>query len=275
MQFSANLSIMFTEVPFLERFTAAKSAGFDDVECWWPFATPVPEEAEFQAFLAAIERAEVSLRAINLYAGDMPSGDRGVLSHPGAEHVLADNTAIVARIAEATGCRTVNALYGVRPDGVSDDALRETAVGNLQRIVAVLAPLGVTVVLEPLTNGENGSYPLSTVDDAFDVLDRVDHPAVRLLFDAYHLHNNGTDVVHDVVTYIDRIGHVQLADSPGRGEPGSGTIDFAAFFEALTRSGYDGFIGCEYRPSTTTAESLGWLAELSRNGQVASNRSGA
>jgi hydroxypyruvate isomerase len=275
MQFSANLSIMFTEQPFLDRFAAAKAAGFDDVECWWPFATPVPEEAELQAFLAAIERAEVSLRAINLYAGDMPSGDRGILSHAGAEDVLVDNAAVVARIAEATGCRTVNALYGVRPDGVADDVLRETAVGNLRRIVGVLAPVGVTVVLEPLTDGENGSYPLTTVDDAFDVLDRVDHPDVRLLFDAYHLHNNGADVVRDVVTHVGRIGHVQIADSPGRGEPGSGSIDFAAFFDALTRSGYEGFVGCEYRPTTSTSESLGWLATLSRNGQAASNRSGA
>ena len=274
MQFSANLSILFSEVPFLERFAAAKAVGFVDVECWWPFATPVPEEAELQAFLAAIERAEVSLRAINLYAGDMPAGDRGVVSHPGTEQLVADTVDVVATIVEATGCRAVNALYGVRPAGVSHETQLATAVANLGRVAERLDPLGVRILVEPLTRGENGDYPVTTIDEALEVIDRVDHPAVRLLFDAYHLHNNGADVGQDVVVWADRIGHVQIADSPGRGEPGSGTIDFDAFFTALEVSGYDGFVGCEYRPTTTTSESLAWLTEL-RGAQAPAMRSGA
>lgn len=268
MLFSANLSILFTERPFLDRFAAARSVGFDDVECWWPFPTPTPSEEEVRAFLAAIENAGVSLRALNLFAGDMPRGDRGILSHPGSAETLEANVAVVARIASATGCRAVNALYGVALPGVTAEQHAQIARENLHRTADALAPHGVTVLIEPLTRGENGTYPLETIEDALTVIDDVDHPSVRLLFDAYHLHNNGADVVRDVAVHADRIGHVQIADSPGRGEPGSGHVDFPGFFAALERIGYDGFVGCEYRPTGPTAESFGWLEGSRRAGRM-------
>ncbi|RUR00929.1 hydroxypyruvate isomerase family protein [Labedella endophytica] len=263
MPFSANLSILFTELPFLDRFAAAKAAGFDDVECWWAFSTPVPTDDEVTAFLRAIDEADVSLRALNLYAGDMPSGDRGVLSHPGVEDLLAEHLVALSRILSATGCRVVNALYGCALPDVPAAEHADIAVANLRNIADVLSPAGVVVVVEPLTRGENGTYPLETVEDAIAIVDRVDRSSVRVLFDAYHLHNNGMDLANALRVHAGRIGHVQIADSPGRHEPGSGTIDFDAFFAALDEIGYDGFVGCEYRPASTTTEGLGWLARVS------------
>ncbi|WP_150309032.1 hydroxypyruvate isomerase family protein [Planctomonas psychrotolerans] len=247
MTFSANVSILYSELPFLDRFAAARAAGFTDVECWWPFASPTPEDGELRDFYATLESAEVNLRGLNFFAGNMAAGDRGVLSSPAAAEDFASNIAALRAIAVETGCRTFNALYGHRQDGLSDEMQRSAASSALRRAADALGDLEPTILLEPLTLGENGDYPLVTIDDVLRVLDITGESSVRLLFDAYHLHNNGADIVADVVRHADRIGHIQIADSPGRGAPGTGDIDFAAFLAAVESTGYDGFIGCEYR----------------------------
>lgn len=260
--FSANISIMFTELPFAERPPAARAAGFAAVECWWPFGRPDPSGDDVAAFVALLRNAGVALRGLNFFAGDMPAGDRGILSHPDQGYVFAANLSTVAGIAEQTGCRVFNALYGQRLPGIDPHTQDDAAVSNLRLAAARLAPIGGVVVLEALTRGENGNYPLVKVDDALAVADRTGEASVRLLFDAYHLHNNGHDVVSDVGRYAHRIGHIQIADSPGRGQPGTGGIAFEEFFAAVSATNYDGLIGCEYRPTGTTAASLDWMSRV-------------
>jgi hydroxypyruvate isomerase len=257
-RFTANVSLLFSEVPLPQRFALARAAGFEAVECWWPFPTHDPDAAQVGALVDALDAAEVRLTGINLFAGDMPAGERGIVSHPDRAQELRENLAVVRTIVEATGCDRVNALYGQRLPGLSAAEQDETATRNLRQAVDTLGDAGVTVLIEPLTRGENGDYPVRTLDDALTVTDRVGD-GVAVLFDAYHLHNNGSDVVADITRHTTAVGHVQVADSPGRGEPGSGTIDFPAFFRALDASGYAGWVGCEYRPTTRTEDTLTWL----------------
>ncbi|MFJ3405769.1 hydroxypyruvate isomerase family protein [Promicromonospora sp. NPDC090134] len=257
-RFAANVSLLFSEVPLPERFARARAAGFEAVECWWPFAGPDPAGAQVEAFVRALDDADVRLTGINLFAGDMPGGERGIVSHPGRTEEFAANLAVVRAVVEATGCACVNALYGQRLPGVPAEAQDEVATRNLRRAADVLGAVGATVLVEPLTRGENGDYPVRTLDDALAVVDRVGDGA-GVLFDAYHLHNNGADVVADLGRAAGAVGHVQVADSPGRGEPGTGTIDFEAFFATLDATGYAGWVGCEYRPTTRTEETLTWL----------------
>lgn len=264
-RFTANVSLLFSEVPLLQRFTLAHAAGFEAVECWWPFADHAPDAAQVDAFAAALDDAEVRLTGLNLFAGNMPGGERGIVSHPDRAAELRENLAVVRTIVEATGCDRVNALYGQRLPDVPESVQDETATRNLRLAADTLGDAGVTVLVEPLTRGENGDYPVRTLDEALAVTDRAGH-GVAVLFDAYHLHNNGSDVVADIARHAAAVGHVQVADSPGRGEPGSGTIDFPAFFRALDASGYDGWVGCEYRPTTRTEESLTWLHNLPTHG---------
>ncbi|MFI6427479.1 hydroxypyruvate isomerase family protein [Promicromonospora sp. NPDC050880] len=255
-RFAANVSLLFSEVPLPERFRHARDAGFEAVECWWPFATPDPDAAQVGAFVDALAAADVRLTGLNLWAGDMPGGERGVISHPDRADELRRNLAVLRSIVGATGCDRVNALYGQRLPDVPAAVQDETATRHLRLAADTLADAGVTVLVEPLTRGENGDYPILTLDDARAVADRAGD-GVGVLFDAYHLHNNGADVVADIARHGATVDHVQIADSPGRGEPGTGTIDYPAFFDALDASGYPGWTGCEYRP--TTADHLTWL----------------
>lgn len=266
MKFSANLSILYPELPFAERAQAARSAGFDSVETWWPFAAPDPGQEDVDEFLETLRRAGVRLTGLNFFAGDMPGGDRGILSHPDATEIFDANLVLVRRIAEQTGCRHFNALYGQRLPGVDLQRQDAIAARNLERAVEVLADIGGTILLEPLSSGANGDYPLVKPEDALDEIDRVGSTSIRLLFDAYHLTNNDVDVVAAVTALAPHIGHIQIADSPGRGQPGSGTIDFDAFFAAVASSSYNGVIGCEYKPQGPTAESFGWMRSLPARG---------
>jgi hydroxypyruvate isomerase len=258
-----NASILFTELPLLSRFPAVREAGFDAVELWWPFATAVPDDGEVDGLLAAIDEAGLSLVSLNLYAGDMPGGERGVLSWPDRSADVRGNVAAVAEIAKRTGCRHFNALYGQRLDGVAAAAQDETATANLTYAAQALGELGGQLLIESLTDGENGAYPLRTAADSVAVIDRVRGESgvnnLSLLFDTYHLTNNGDDLSAVIAQYGDRIGHVQVADAPGRGQPGTGTIDFEAVFTRLAECGYSGYVSCEYRPVGASGSSFGWI----------------
>ncbi|GAB3753063.1 TIM barrel protein [Microlunatus parietis] len=261
--YAANLSIMFTEYEFLARPAAARAAGFTMIEMWWPFAEPVAEPEQVDALVGAIEAAEVRLIGLNFFGGDLAAGQRGVASHPAAAGDLAANAEQVAAIARRTGCRNFNLLYGQRDDRWSVPEQEEAAIEAIRNAAAVVAPFGGTVLLEPLAAGLNGAYPLTTTDEVTAVIDAVAAPAdnVRLLFDVFHLGSNGADLVAEASRQGGRIGHVQLADSPGRGEPGSGTLPIAAALAALPDD-YPGVIACEYRPTRRTEETLDWIATV-------------
>jgi hydroxypyruvate isomerase len=261
-ELAANVSLLFPEHDYLDRFAAARAAGFTAVESWWPFPTAAPTTGELDAVLRAVDDAGVRLVGLNFFAGDLSAGERGVLSDPARREDFLDSLGVVARVHDRTGCPVFNALFGVRRDGVSAEDQDECARRNLVEARAAL-PASATVLLEALTVGENGAYPLTTCDEVVTFADTV--PAstgagLALLFDTYHLTNNGEDLLACVDRHSGRIGHVQFADSPGRAEPGTGSIDFAAVVAALSATGYSGLLVAEYRPSAGTTEGLGWVA---------------
>jgi hydroxypyruvate isomerase len=256
-RYLANCSLMFTEVPLLERPVAARDAGFTAVEYWWPFPVAVPADADVDAFVRAVRDAGVQLVGLNFFAGDMPAGDRGVLSWPGREREFADAVEVAVGIGEQLGVSAFNALYGNRVEGAAPEQQDELATANLVTAAKAAARIGANVLIEPVSGAPR--YPLLTAADAVAVLDRVGAPNVRLLADLYHLTVNGDDVSAAIAEHADRIGHVQIADAPGRHEPGTGEIPFDQHFAELTAAGYDGWIGLEYKPAKSTVEGLQWL----------------
>lgn len=256
LSYAVNCSILFTELPLLQRPAAARAAGFDAVEFWWPFDTAAPADHDVEAFARAVEDAGVTLSALNLAAGDMPAGDRGLASWPGRETEFGDSVDIAADLGKRLGTVAFNALYGNRLVGADPRDQDDLAVGNLRRAAA---RLDAAVVIEPLSGV--AAYPLRTAADALAVADRVGDPSVGLLADVYHLATNGEDVAAVIAEHADRIRHVQIADVPGRHEPGTGALPIPDYLAALERAGYAGRIGLEYVPSTTSSESFGWIQE--------------
>ncbi|UJW29620.1 TIM barrel protein [Saccharothrix sp. AJ9571] len=254
LSYTVNCSILRTELPLLERPAAARSAGFDAVEFWWPFAEAVPADAEVDAFVKAIEDAGVRLTGLNLAAGDMPAGDRGLVSWPGREKELRDNLDVVAGIGERLGCRTFNALYGNRIDGVAPELQDEIAVANLVHAAKVVGAIGGRIVVEPVSGIE--AYPLKTAADAVEVIDKVAADNVLLLADFYHLAVNGDDVPAVISAHAGRVGHVQIADAPGRGAPGTGELPLDDWLGAIEAAGYSGLVGLEYK---ATGDPFAWL----------------
>ncbi|SDT12554.1 hydroxypyruvate isomerase family protein [Microlunatus soli] len=262
-ELSANVSLLFAEIPYLERFSAAHAAGFGAVESWWPFTTAEPGVEQIDELLAAIEAADVRLTGLNFYAGDMPAGERGVACRPERHGELRASIAPLLRIAETTGCRHFNLLYGQLATDSPADRQHRAAAEAIEWCAAAVAPIGGTVLIEPLAEGLNGAYPLLTDADVLALLDGplAGVPNAALLLDTFHLATNGIDPADAAVRAAERIGHVQLADAPGRGEPGSGDLDWPAVIAGLDRAGYRGLLGCEYKPTGPTAESFGWLQD--------------
>jgi len=266
-RYAVNCSILFTELPLLERPAAAKDAGFDAVEFWWPFEAAVPDDVQVERFERAIRDSGVALVGLNFAAGDMPGGDRGLVSWPERSQEFRDNIAVTLGIGLRLGCRAFNALYGNRVDGVDPAAQDDLGAENLALAATAAATVGGTVMLEPVSGADR--YPLLTAADVVDVITRVEHDSgisnVGLLADLYHLAVNGDDVDKVIAAQADRIAHVQIADSPGRNEPGTGTLPLVRQVEDLYAGGYDGWVGLEYKPSSTTDLSFDWLRRDSRN----------
>lgn len=258
-----NCSILLTEVPLLRRPQAARDAGFEAVEFWWPFAHPVPGDAEVDRFVNAVADAGVRLAALNFAGGDMAAGERGLLSDPARQQLFRDNADIVFGIAERLGTRAFNALYGNRLDGVTRQAHDETAAANLHHVGRLAERQAAVILLEPLSG--IAGYPLRTAADVVAVIDRVGGSSLRLLADLYHLSVNGDDIDAVLDTYAaDRIGHVQIADVPGRGAPGTGRLDIDGYLRRLSDRGYRGNVSLEYRAGTP--DPFGWLAPARRAG---------
>ena len=261
LRYLANCSILFTELPLLERPAAAKAAGFDAVEFWWPFPESTPSDAAVNTFVAVIENAGVQLVGLNFAAGDMPGGDRGLLSWPGREAEFLDSVDIAVGIADQLGTTAFNALFGNRIDDASPERQDELAAANLTAAAVSAKSVDAVVLVEPVSGAPR--YPLLTAADVIGVLDRVEGASgvdnLRLLADFYHLSVNGDDLTSVLADHSGRIGHVQIADAPGRHEPGTGDLDLDTHLCALEAAGYTGWVGLEYKPSHTTDTSFGWL----------------
>ncbi|MET7335141.1 TIM barrel protein [Nonomuraea sp. NPDC005650] len=242
-QWTVNCSILYTDLPLLERPAAAAADGFAAVEFWWPWPVAVPADRDVDAFVRAVEDAGVRLTGLNFFAGDMPAGDRGVVSWPARARELLDNIPVVAAIGERLGCRAFNALYGNRLDGVEAKDQDELA---LESLTACARGVDGIVLLEPVSGAPR--YPLLTADDAVAVLDRLGEvPNAGLLADFYHLAVNGDDVPAAIRRHAARIAHVQIADAPGRGAPGQGTLPLRQWIDDVRAAGYDGHVSLEYR----------------------------
>lgn len=243
-RYTVNASILLTQLPVLERPAAARAAGFDAVEFWWPWATATPEAAEVDAFVAAIEQAGVQLTGLNFFAGDMPGGERGIVSNPDRQDEFQANVELVVEIGKRLGCKHFNALYGLHTDGQDPAVEAETARANLAYAAKAVDTIGGTVLLEPVSGAP--AYPLKTAADALAVIDSLDVDNVRLLADFYHLATNGDEVAKVVALHAGEFGHIQIADTPGRGAPGTGELPLAAWIAAAQQGGYSGPIGLEY-----------------------------
>ncbi len=262
LRYEVNCSILFTELPLLERPAAAKAAGFDAVEFWWPFSEAVPSDPDVDAFVTAVQDAGVALVGLNFFAGDMPAGDRGLVSWPERSGEFRDNIDVTVGIGERLGCRAFNALYGNRVEGAAPEAQDELGAENLARAARAAARIGGTVLVEPVSGADR--YPLLTAADAVAVIDRAGEANIGLLADLYHLAVNGDDVDAVIAQHAGRISHVQIADAPGRNEPGTGELQLERQLSALEAAGYAGWVGLEYKPASTSAESFDWLPRSRR-----------
>lgn len=272
MRFDVNCSILFTELPLLERPAAAKAAGFDGVEFWWPWdERPVPTDKEADGFVAAIEDAGVELVSLNFLTGDVAAGQRGLLSAPHAAEAFRANIEACTELAARVGCRLLNAPYGklLDPADASLTARQDDlAIENLVLASQAAAKAGGCVLIEPINSVDLPHYPIDTPAKALALIGRCEkaqpggHVAnLALLADLYHLAMMGEDLTGTLARYGDRISHVQLADAPGRGAPGTGTVEFEPLFAQLAAQGYAGYAGLEYLPGdpADSAASLAWL----------------
>ena len=259
--YTVNASILLTDLPILQRPHAVADAGFVAAEFWWPFSVAVPTDSEVDAFVGAVGDSGIQLSGLNFFAGDMPAGDRGLVSWVGRESEFADNVDVVAGIGDRLGCRAFNALYGLRADDVAAEAADELGAANLRLAADKIAEIGGTVLLEPVSGSP--AYPLKTAADVLTVIDRVSAGNVKLLADFYHLAVNGDDVAAVVADHAADFGHIQIADDPGRGRPGTGGLPLQTWLDAAAAGGYDGYIGLEYKDATD--DPFGWLPREQRS----------
>lgn len=261
LPYAANCSLLFTERALLDRPAAARAAGFDAVEFWWPWPhQPVPPDREIDAFVAAVRDAGVRLVGLNFFAGDLAGPDCGVLSIPARAQQFRDNVEVTVGIGERLGVGAFNALYGNRVDDASPAEQDAVARENLALAAAAAARIGATVLVEPVSGPK--PYPLRTAGDAARVvsdLRRTGVENVAMLFDLFHLANNGDDVDAAIARHGEIAGHVQIADWPGRGEPGTGRLPLGRQLRDLAGEGYAGWVALEYIPTTDTEASLAWL----------------
>jgi hydroxypyruvate isomerase len=261
LRFDVNCSILFTELPLDRRAGAAKAAGFGGVEYWWPWAGMVPAGAEADALVASIADAGVELVSLNFHAGDMAAGERGIVSHPARVAAFRENVAAAVEIAGRTGCTRLNAPYGLRLPGVGVAEQDAVAIENLAFAAREAAKVGASVLIEAINSVDIPGFPVDTSEKALGVTGKTGAPNVGFLADLYHLAKMGEDVADVLSRDRESILHVQVADPPGRGAPGTGTLDFEPIFRQLAEQGYDGWVGLEYVPSdpADSSSSFGWL----------------
>jgi hydroxypyruvate isomerase len=259
LRFCVNISTMFTELPLLERFSAARAAGFPAVEMQWPF------EASADDLARANERA--GLEAVVLMSfpgGDRTKGDRGLGALPDRTDELRSSFDMTRRYAERLGAKCLNLLSGCPGPGVEPARARATLVENFRRAARAMRDIGAAVIMEPINNLDIPGFFVPRVDDALSILDEVGEPNVGLQFDFYHVERMGDPLFATFGRALPRIAHIQFSDCPGRQEPGTGRIKFPEIFAAVERSAYEGWTGAEYFPKRPTPETLGWFEPYRR-----------
>ena len=255
-QFAANLTMLFTEHAFLDRFEAAAKAGFKAVEFLFPYAWTA------EAIRQQLDANGLKLVLHNLPAGDWDAGDRGMACDPDRVSEFRDGVGTAIAYAKVLGVGQLNCLAGKAPAGVSPDLLRKTFVENLRFAAAELKKENLRLLIEPINTFDIPGFYLHRTAQAIEILDEVGADNAFVQYDIYHAQRMEGELANTAQKHLARIGHMQLADNPGRNEPGTGEINYAFLFAHLDRIGYDGWIGCEYKPATTTEAGLGWIRKL-------------
>ncbi len=251
--FCANLSFLFSDAPFLERFDRAKRSGFRGVEFHFPYAF------DKEALAGRAREAGVEVVLFNLPAGDWDKGERGIACIPARVSEFRDGVGRAIEYARALGCKRVNCLSGIVPPRMAETALRETFVSNLRFAAGEMGREGITLMTEPVnTRSIPGNY-LRNSGQALALMDEARAANLRLQYDLFHMQIMEGDLAKTIEANIARIGHMQIADVPERHEPGSGEINYPFLFDWIDRLGYTGWIGCEYVPEGRTEDGLGWL----------------
>lgn len=255
-RFAANLTMLFTELPFMARFEAAAKAGFQAVEYLFPYGFDQRE-------LAAALRANGLEQVLhNLPAGDWEAGERGIACHPGRVHEFRSGLGEAIAYAQALGCPQLNCLAGKLPAGTTAGDAHATLVENLRFAAHALQAAGLRLVVEPINTFDIPGFFLNRTEQAIALIDEVGSDNLKLQYDIYHAQRMEGELGATLSQHIARIGHIQLADNPGRGEPGTGEIAYPWLFQHIDALGYDGWIGCEYKPRAGTAEGLSWRQAL-------------
>jgi hydroxypyruvate isomerase len=252
-KFCANLSMLFNEHPFLERFAAAARAGFKGVEFLFPYVAPKADLAEC---LAANGLTQV---LFNLPPGNWDKGERGIACHPDRVSEFKDGVGQAIDYAKALDCRMINCLAGIAPKDVPREKALETLVANVSFAAAAFERKGILLVIEPINFYDIPGFLLNRSADGIAVIEASKSANVKLQYDLYHMQRMEGELAATSEKLLPRIGHIQLADNPGRNEPGTGEINYPFLFSHLDRIGYTGWIGCEYRPKAGTDEGLGWF----------------
>lgn len=252
-RFCANLSLLFSEHPFVERWSAAARAGFRGVECHFPYAEPVAVLAE------ALRHNGLEQVLFNLPPGDWAAGERGIACLPDRVDEFEDGVGRAIDYARALGCRRINCLAGIAPADAERGELLAVMERNLRFAARALAPENIELLVEPINTRDMPGFLLNRSADTLALIERVGEANVKLQYDVYHMQIMEGDLARTLQCELPRIGHVQIADNPGRHEPGSGEINYPFLFDWLDRIGYTGWVSAEYIPAGETAAGLGWM----------------
>ena len=255
-KFNANLTMLFNEVPFLDRFQAAAEAGFKGVEFLFPYAFDKDAIAE------RLDKHGLVQVLHNLPAGDWDAGERGIACHPDRVGEFQDGVGRAIEYATALGCRQLNCLAGIAPAGVDAEKVHATFVANLRFAATKLEAAGIRLLVEPINTFDIPGFHLHGTAQAIALIDEVGADNLFLQHDIYHMQRMEGELANTIARHLPKIAHMQIADTPGRHEPGSGEINYAWLFRYIDQLGYDGWIGCEYKPAAGTREGLGWIKAL-------------
>jgi hydroxypyruvate isomerase len=258
IRFSANLSLLFPELPFLDRFAAARAQGFEAVEFWFPYEWPASDVAQRLA-----DNGLVCV-GINSPAGDVATGDWGLAADAARKPAFQDSVRLAFDYAATLNCPAVHVMAGLTGQNSPDPVAHNGYLDNIAFAAEVARRHDKRVLIEPLNPIDRPGYLLWRQQQARDVIDRLALPNVSVMFDLYHAQMTEGRLVDNLHAHGSRIGHIQIADVPGRHEPGTGEVRWPALFQAIDSSGYAGWIGCEYKPQADTAEGLVWRGTLSQ-----------
>jgi len=251
-KFSANLSFLYPDLSFTERFAAAAKDGFKAVEYLGPYELPAEEVADL------LKKSGLEQALFNVPSGNWAGGERGIACLPERVEEFREGVETAIRYAKALGCKRLNVIAGIAPQGVSGEELEQTLVENLRHAASRVKEAGIKLLIEPINLKDIPGFFLSRTDHAERILEKVGSDNLFIQYDFYHMQVMQGDLLATFERLKDRIAHVQIADNPGRFEPGTGEINYPFIFEALDRLGYDGWVGCEYKPKVGTGAGLGW-----------------